>query len=51
MLFQQNPGYAISLYGASAIKLLRRIDERRVLVKSDNPLFSDARLNWFGRDL
>lgn len=54
--------YAISLYGAAAIKRLRPIGPNRVLVVSDNPAVADqeidaedlviaGRIIWFARDL
>ncbi len=61
-LSQQDRVYAISLYGASAIKRLRRIGDGKVLIVSDNPSVGDqeveladvkidGRVIWFGRDL
>jgi phage repressor protein C with HTH and peptisase S24 domain len=54
--------WAISLYGAAAIKRLRTIGPNRVLVISDNPAVENqevdaddiiigGRIIWFARDL
>lgn len=61
-LNQQDRIWAVSLYGAAAIKRLRRLSDRTVLVMSDNPAVPDqevdasdlligGRVIRFGRDL
>jgi phage repressor protein C with HTH and peptisase S24 domain len=62
MLNKQDGVYAISIYGAAAIKRLRTIGPQRIMVKSDNPRVDDqevdaedliiaGRVIWFGREL
>ena len=61
-LTKQDAIYAIALYGAAAIKRLRKIGPAEILIKSDNPTVDDqpvpeeavrihGRVIWFGRDL
>lgn len=62
MLSKQDGVYAISLYGAAAIKRLRTVGPQRIMIKSDNPNVDDqevdaddliiaGRVVWFGREL
>ncbi|KFL47659.1 hypothetical protein IL54_3086 [Sphingobium sp. ba1] len=61
-LNKQDGIYAISLFGAAAIKRLRMVGQGRVLIKSDNHNVGDqevdladlhivGRVIWFGREL
>jgi phage repressor protein C with HTH and peptisase S24 domain len=45
MLNMQDRIYAISLYGAGALKRLRAVGKNRILVISDNPVVEDQEVD------